>query len=382
MVQTQPSVWELESFYAPQDVIIAGAGLGGLWSAYYLKKYAPGLNILIIEKSIAPAGASTRNAGFACFGSVTELLDDARTLGEDKMLELVDMRYQGLAMLKTIFHKKEINYKHYGGYEIVTANQYTARKKLTDDISYLNHLMHKLIKQKNLFTLADNKIKAFGFNQTAHLIQNKLEGQLHSGYLCQALLHQVQSMGVRMMTGVELIHLENASHNVSLHAGLPVPLSTRKVLFCANTYTARLHPGINITPARGQVLVTSPIRDLSFKGCFHFDEGFYYFRNLGNRVLLGGARNKAFDEEQTDELSITETIQQALERFLKEVVLPDHTCTIEHRWSGTMGMSPDKFPIIKQLEPNIFCATGMGGIGVALAPVVGKKAAKMMLEHL
>lgn len=108
MVQTyQPSIWELESFYAPQDVIIAGAGLGGLWSAYYLKKYAPELNILIVERSIAPTGASTRNAGFACFGSVTELLDDARTLGEDKMLELVDMRYQGLAMMRSIFRKKK-----------------------------------------------------------------------------------------------------------------------------------------------------------------------------------------------------------------------------------------------------------------------------------
>lgn len=378
----QPSVWELESFYAPKDVIIAGAGLGGLWSAYYLKKYAPHLSILIVEKNIIPTGASTRNAGFACFGSVTELLDDARTLGEDKMLELVDMRYQGLAMIKSIFHKKEIDYKHHGGYELITTKQYTSGKKLTDDIGYLNHLMHRLIKHKNLFRLADHKIKAFGFNQTAHLIENKSEGQLHSGYLAQALLHKVQFMGVRVMTGVELTHLENARENVSLHTSLPVPLSTRQVLLCANTYTARLHPNINITPARGQVLVTSPIRHLPFKGCFHFDEGFYYFRNIGNRVLLGGARNKAFDEEQTNELSITETVQQALERFLKEVVLSGHTYTIEHRWSGTMGMSPDKFPIIKPLEPNIFCATGMGGIGVALAPVVGKKAAKMMLENL
>ncbi len=380
MFPTQSSIWELESFYTPQDVIIAGAGLGGLWSAYYLKKYAPKLNILIVEKSIAPTGASTRNAGFACFGSLTELLDDARILGEDKMLELVDMRYQGLEMMKSIFRKKEIAYKNHGGYELITAKQYTSPKKLTDDISYLNYLMHKLISHKNVFRLAGHKIKAFGFNQTTYLIENKLEGQLHSGHLALTLLQKVQLMGVRIMTGVELSHLENARDSISLHTGLPVPLSTRQVLLCANTYTARLHPGSSITPARGQVLVTSPIRHLPFKGCFHFDEGFYYFRNLGNRVLLGGARNKAFDEEQTDELSTTETIQQALERFLKEVVLPDQTYTIEHRWSGTMGMSPDKFPIVKQLEPNIFCATGMGGIGVALAPVVGKKAAKMMLK--
>ena len=63
--------------------------------------------------------------------------------------------------------------------------------------------------------------------------------------------------------------------------------------------TASLLPNIGITagitPARGQIIVTEPIDDLPWTGCHHFDEGFYYFRNIGNRVLLGGARNQDFD---------------------------------------------------------------------------------------
>lgn len=376
----QNSIWELESFYAPQDIIIAGSGLGGLWSAYYLKKYSPELKILIVDKGIIPTGASTRNAGFACFGSVTELLDDARTLGEERMLELVEMRYEGLSMMKNAFRKKEIAYEHHGGYELITAQQYAIRKKLINDIGYLNRMLSKLIKDKNIFRLTDQKIKEFEFNRTAHLIQNKAEGQLHSGLLVQALLHKVQAMGVRVMTGVELKGLEDAGENVLLHTCLPVTLSARQVLICTNTFTSQLLPGIELSPARGQVLVTSPVQNLSFKGSFHFDEGFYYFRNLGNRVLLGGARNKAFKEEQTCELTVTDTVQHELERFLKEVVLPHHTYTIDHRWSGIMGMGKDKFPIIKQLKPHVFCAVAMGGIGVALAPIVGKQVAKLMIS--
>src|SRR5687767_1399125 len=104
------SIWELETFYAPRDVIILGSGLAGLWSAWYLKRSNPSLNVLILDKGMIPTGASTRNAGFACYGSLTELLDDARTMGEDQMLELVTMRIEGLSRIKKLLKKREIDY--------------------------------------------------------------------------------------------------------------------------------------------------------------------------------------------------------------------------------------------------------------------------------
>ena len=111
------SIWEKESFFAPADIVIAGSGLVGLWSAYYLKKAAPSLSITIIERGIIPTGASTRNAGFACFGSLTELMADAQQMGEDKMLELVEMRCKGLKRIGKTFGDKKIGYERYGGHE-------------------------------------------------------------------------------------------------------------------------------------------------------------------------------------------------------------------------------------------------------------------------
>ena len=70
------SVWEKESFYSTQDVILVGGGLMGLWTAYELKKKNPYLKITILERNTIPLGASTRNAGFACFGSPTEIIHD------------------------------------------------------------------------------------------------------------------------------------------------------------------------------------------------------------------------------------------------------------------------------------------------------------------
>jgi glycine/D-amino acid oxidase-like deaminating enzyme len=138
---------------------------------------------------------------------------------------------------------------------------------------------------------------------------------------------------------------------------------------------------VQVKPARGQVLVTSPIPNLPFKGCFHSDEGFVYFRNLGKRVLLGGARNKFFDEEETHDLATSDNIQQELERLLKETILPHHhEYTIDYRWSGIMGMGMDKMPTVRELQPGIYCAIAMGGIGVAMAPIVAKQVSRLVLQ--
>ena len=46
------------------DVAIVGAGLTGLWTAYYLKKADPHLRIAVLEREIAGFGASGRNGGW------------------------------------------------------------------------------------------------------------------------------------------------------------------------------------------------------------------------------------------------------------------------------------------------------------------------------
>ena len=375
------SIWERESFFAPQDIVIVGNGFVGLWSAFFLKKKKPNLKITIVDRGVIPTGASTRNAGFACFGSLSELIYDATTMGTDKMLELVEMRHKGLGTIQKYFCKKEIDFDLCGGYELYDEVNATSSKKIIQNIEYLNSLLKSITHTKQTFKLIDNKISEFGFGKTKHLIRNKLEGYLHSGKLVQALLQTVQSMGVQVFTGTEVKSFEKIDRKIELGTDQHFSLISKQVLICTNAFAKDLLPELDIVPARGQVLVTSEIKGLPWKGSFHSDEGFYYFRNIGNKVLLGGARNKAFQQEETTTMEITWNIQTELERYLHEVVLPSQKgeYTIEHRWSGIMAMGSEKLPIVKEIEPNIFCAVRMSGMGVALAPVVGKSVSKLML---
>jgi gamma-glutamylputrescine oxidase len=374
------SFWEKESFFAPADIIIAGSGFAGLWSAYYLKKANPSLSVTVVDRGSIPTGASTRNAGFACFGSITEMIADSRQMGEDRMLELVEMRFKGLKKIGKTFSNKEIGYKEYGGYELISDSQALDMNALRSHIDWLNRRLKKIINTQKTFRLQNDKIAGFGFGGVQHLVENRSEGQLHPGKLCLALLRLVQSMGVTVLNNIEIKGFEKANGRLILHTDQPFTLSAGQLLICTNAFARQLLPQLDTEPARGQILVTSPIDNLSFKGTFHFDHGFYYFRDLGDRVLLGGARNKAMEAENSDQLIVTDTIQHELERFLRETILPGKTYTIDHRWSGIMGMGKDKQPILEKIEEGVYCAVRMSGMGVALAPVIGEKMAALMLN--
>jgi hypothetical protein len=237
----QVSIWEKESFYAPKDVIIIGSGLAGLWTALYLKKKKPGISITIVDRGIIPTGASTRNAGFACFGSLTELLHDAATNGEDKMLSLVEMRYRGLQRIQKVFGKKQIDFDLIGGYELFTKEDNRNPSELEEKMEGLNKLLKPVVNEKNTFRLADKKIKRFGFDHITHLAENKAEGYLHSGKLCQALLKEVQGKGVSVLSAVEITGFEKTGELVSCYTNQHITLQAAKVVVQQKWWYVPMH---------------------------------------------------------------------------------------------------------------------------------------------
>ena len=100
---TDFSFWEHHGWLKERNIVIVGAGFVGLSAAVESRKRFPDARITILEASPLNGGGSTKNAGFACFGSPSELLEDFRTMGVEKTLELVKKRYEGIESLKNSF---------------------------------------------------------------------------------------------------------------------------------------------------------------------------------------------------------------------------------------------------------------------------------------
>lgn len=373
----QLSVWESETFFAPQDIVIIGGGLTGLWTALELKQQSPTLRITILEQGLIPAGASTRNAGFSCFGSPSELMSDMKRLGEDETWAIVEMRYRGMEKINRWFKADRIGYDRCGGYELF--DQRIDTEQLQASIHHLNKRLAAITGEKQCFETATNRLNEFGFAGFTAMVGNRLEGYLHSGKLLRELTMAVQAAGVQVLTSTSVTSLDVSTASAEVHTNKGFSFRCEQVIVCTNAFTQSLLPSAGVVPARGQVLLTEPIDGLNWKGTFHFDEGYYYFRNLGNRILLGGARNLAFDAERTASFELNPEIQQHLEQFIAKHLVPGRPVNIEQRWSGIMGFTEEKKPVVQRIDERTCVALSCNGMGVALAPVIAERVSALLL---
>ncbi len=367
------SYWEYQSWLSNIDYTIIGSGIVGLNTALRLKEKFPKANILILERGFLPNGASTKNAGFACFGSLSEILDDLKSHSEEEVVQLVQKRVDGLSLLRKTLGDDAIDFNLWGGYELFTPQDKTLLEACESKMDYINALLHPIFKE-NVFSSRTNK---FNFKKIEEsVIFNKFEGQINTGKMMEALLLKTLNAGIKILNNITVEEFSEGSSSVKIKTN-QFEFSTNKLLIATNGFAAQL--GLDaVKPARAQVLITKPIEKLQIKGTFHLDMGYYYFRNIDNRILLGGGRNLDFKGEETTVMVETALIQNKLESLLKETILPNTKFEIDKRWSGIMGVGDQKKPIVKQLSENIYCGIRMGGMGVAIGSLVGRELADLI----
>ncbi|MFN3952047.1 MAG: NAD(P)/FAD-dependent oxidoreductase [Thermaurantimonas sp.] len=373
------SFWEKDSFLSESDVTLIGSGITGLLTALRIHEKYPKASITILERFPVPFGASTRNAGFACFGSPTEILSDIQVMGERKACTLLAERWSGIKELLQIVKPYDIDFKFLGGYEVFFKGEQKKYEETCSKVSYLNELLSELAHE--VFLIDDDLDELDGIKSAIGAIYTPYEGQLHSGKLVLKLIQKVHSIGVILINGVEVYQIERSAGLHLLHTSLG-ELKTKQAIVCTNGLSAALLPDLPVAPKRGQIIVTEPLTSpLEWKSNLHWDEGFYYARNIGdNRILVGGARNIDFAGESTDQIQTSDAIQNELEHVLKKYFkLPGNTA-IEYRWAGIMGFGPqnEKGYLIGKLDSEVIYGVRLSGMGIALAPIIARKITELL----
>lgn len=367
------SYWELKNWFTAIDYTVVGSGIVGLHCALRLRERFPESKILVLEKGMLPQGASTKNAGFACFGSLSEIIDDLKTHTEEDVIQLVQKRTKGLQLLRNRLGDTAIDYKPYGGYELFLKSDESSYTECLGKLPFINEILRPLFKT-DVFA---KEVDRFGFKEIHdYLIFNPFEAQIDTGNMMQALLKNAVAENILILNQQTVTSFLDKANEVEVALD-DFSFKTKKLLFATNGFASELTSG-QVKPARAQVVITEPIANLDIKGTFHLDKGYYYFRNIGDRILLGGGRNLDFDTETTTEFGQTQIVQNKLEQLLKEVILPNHDFKIEHRWSGIMGLGNSKNPIVSQVSENVYCGVRLGGMGVAIGSLIGQELADLI----
>src|SRR5690606_3412869 len=228
------SIWETDSFYHPTDILIVGSGLTGLHTAIEIKTRNPNISVRIVERGLFPEGASVKNAGFACFGSLSEVLDDIDNIGETAALNRVEARYLGIQKLLSLVSPASIDYQQEHGFEVFTEKEADLFKRCETSIDSINSKLYKKLDFEP-YSFVEN---SFGFNTSYPLLKILGEGALHSGKLVSELILKARLLGVIFNFGFDIKDIHPSGELWKVTNGIQSFVAA-KVVIATNGFSAK-----------------------------------------------------------------------------------------------------------------------------------------------
>lgn len=304
-------------------------------------------------------------------------MSDLKSMNESQVIQLVQKRYEGLKYLRQMLGDDQIAYSPCGSYELFTERESDLASDATAAIPHLNQMLLPITGGETYLQKPIDEVqKKHHFAGFEQAIFNPFEGAIDTGKMMHSLRKKVLDQGIEIYNGVNVSGIAPDSTEVNVAINDHV-IRANKVMVCNNAFAAELIPNADVKPARNRVLVTKPIEGVNWQGTFHMNEGFVYFRNIENRILIGGARHldPGFNDYNG---AVPDEIQTHLEQLLREHILPGREFEIDAQWTGYLGIGSTREVIVDRIHKHVVCAVRMGGMGVAIGALIGREAADLL----
>ncbi|MEJ6795404.1 MAG: FAD-dependent oxidoreductase [Flavobacteriales bacterium] len=365
------SYWERQFITDRADLIIIGGGITGLSTAYHTRLLHPEWKIVVLEKFPISTAASTRNAGFACFGSAGELVDDlASGMSINSVLTLAEKRYKGLLLLRKTLGESNLDYFPCGGTELFDFSQKNEFKTVCHYLEELNNSLKSITGEDFTYKTTDVPGCLTGYENA---ISNSLEGKLNPGKMIQAWRKLCQENNIEIYCGAEA-KIQEGSKNVLFGNHI---IHSNQIAVCTNGLTNSMIPKLKVMPARNLVLLTDKLPTIDLPSTYHHDKGYIYFRKIDDRILIGGGRNKFMNTESTSKFKVNEQLKEYLLEYLKNHFQVEKE-SVSQEWTGIMGVGNSKKVLIKRLDETTVTGVRLGGMGIAIGTLVGKEVSELL----
>ena len=358
------SIWERLGWIQEPDAVVIGTGIVGMNTALELRALHPDWHIVMLDRS-AFGGATTRNAGFACFGSPSELAEDLESLGTDALVKLVDMRWSGLNAMRASWSDVDLGYSSCGAIEAFTdCEQFERIKGMLPE---LNALLESVLGTSAFQVLSDSEVQQRGLQNMCGAISSPLEGALDAAAMVRAMRKSLFKQGIEVIHGIEATSLGRELDGWCLRTKAG-GIQTKRVFVCTNAWASSLLD-LDVAPAPNVVVVSQPLQRLALNNTLHHDRGYVYAREVHGRLLIGGGRHWDCENDVAR--------AQMLVRWAQTHIQGAEAFDIEHQWVGQLGVGAQRLPIVKELEQGLYVGVRMGGMGVAIGTNVGRSLARI-----
>jgi gamma-glutamylputrescine oxidase len=336
---------------AKPDVIVIGGGVTGCSCALTLAER--GVRVQLREAREIAGGASGRNGGFALRGAATPYDVAREAYGHEPARRLMALTERSVDRIEELAGDA---FRRVGSLRLAfDADERDALRREHD-------------------ALREDGFAAEWLDELPAPLDRLYRG---------ALLHPTDGV-IQPARWVRRLAARAVEAGADVRPGAPAELDALEadaLVVAADGFTASLLPELAavVVPTRGQVLVTEPA-PIRYARPHYARGGFDYWHQLPDgRLVIGGSRDAALDEERTEIESTTATVQERIEALAARLL--DARLRITHRWAGIWGTTPDEAPLVGPVpgRDGVWIAGGYSGHGNVLGFACGDLVARALL---
>jgi len=367
------------------DVAIAGAGLTGLWTAYYLATAQPGLRIAVCEAQIAGFGASGRNGGWCSALFPASLGKLTRMAGRDAAIAMYRAMQATVDEVGRVAAAENIDCHWAKGGTVQLARSATQLERARAEVAEAREYGFG---EDDLVLLTESEARArvaassvLGGTYTPHC------AAIHPARLVRGLARAVRERGVKLFERTPVTQM--APRTLRTTRGT---VTADYVIRATEGYTPAL-PGLHraVIPVYSLMIATEPLADSTWEhigldGRPTFGDGrhmiIYGQRTADGRLAFGG-RGAPYHLGSTVRPSFDRVtaVFGALRRTLGELFPALGDVRVTHAWGGPLGIARDWCASAGlDRDTGLGWAGGYVGDGLATTNLAGRTLADLILD--
>ena len=366
------------------DVAIVGAGLTGLWTAYYLAEADPSLRTVVLEKDIAGFGASGRNGGWCSPFFGPSIAAIAAEHGRDAAIAVQRALLDSIREIGRVCEAERIDadYRMAGAIMAATGGAQAERLRGTVD-------------DFHSFGFGDEEFRLLSAAETSEHIRAERvmcslliphAAAVHPAKLTRGLAVACENRGVTIHEQTAVISIGN--RNVTTEHGR---VRAEVIVRATEGYTGSLqrHERL-VAPIEDAMVATEPLPASFWNEFWNGREIFsdtphmfiYSQRTADDRIAVGGMRIRYHYGARTPDPSSLDAEWKSIRSRLVELFPAVRDAAITHRWGGYLGFPRNYRPSVGfRRDLGIAWAGGYVGDGNPTANLAGRTLRDLILER-
>ncbi|AQS42116.1 MAG: Glycine/D-amino acid oxidase, deaminating [Candidatus Tokpelaia hoelldobleri] len=345
------------------DVVVVGGGFTGLSAAFHLA--AAGVGVVVLEERRFGAGASGRNGGQLGTGQRQWVEELEKTYGFERAKALFDLAESAKPYFMDFARTAGIDMEYRSGQMSLVH-----KPRLLD--SYRRHVdaMRRYGYEHLHFMEHDETAARLGSKRYFGGLRDMGTGHIHPLKLVLGTARAADEAGAKLYENTRVVSIEGEEGAIRVKTAHGAVTATR-ALIATNGYGGALEPmsAARVLPIRSFIGATEPLAADSaiLRGGEAVDDSRFvvrYFRkSADNRLLFGGS--EAYGHGAAD-------MEAPLRKQMLEIYPELENIRFTHIWGGTLGITVQRLPFVRDVRRGVTFCGGYSGHGVLLSHFFGR----------